>query len=206
MFSKIVVVFSVRSDATHWTRRGCTQNSLTSACAQHTSSWGQHCALRGQRSRCVACEKSAHLHGHPSNLAMSLLNITFVPFPQLHSPSSASPSRSTTTAPSCTGSRRTPTNAHSAFREETGRLANSTPRTGYEPNLTDLFAYTNRSDHPGFLCSDNLTVIPPSPEGVPCSEASSTAASSAPIFGGWEDHFGELTSIGLQRRFLAQCQ
>ena len=61
----------------------------------------------------------------------------------------------------------------------------------------------NSSDHPRFLCSDNLTVIPASPEDVPYSEASSskiTAAIRVPMFGfdkhqetGCGDHVGGLT-------------
>ena len=71
----------------------------------HFASWAHHCALRGSRWRCVTCKKSAHSHGHPSGLALSVLNIPFVPFPAQHSSSSASLSRSTTTAPSYTRSR-----------------------------------------------------------------------------------------------------
>ena len=84
----------------------CTQNTLLSAC---TSTLFVCVALRtsalmrtAHRSslRCVRVKKvTVVLSRIPSCTLMSMLNVPFVPFQSLHSSSSASPSRSTTTTP-----------------------------------------------------------------------------------------------------------
>ena len=110
-----------------------------------------------------------HAHHAPSRIpSCSMFNVPYVPFPSLHSSSSASPSRSIATIPMRTRSRCPTSTSAPATWSEPGRLTDSYSRTDFA-KFADLFAYTNQihspieipSDHPRFLCSKNLTVIPP---------------------------------------------
>ena len=69
---------------------------------------------------------------------MSMLSVPFVPFPSLLSSSSASPSRSTPTVQTRTRSRWLPSSAPASHWRESGRLTDSAPNTGYEPNFADV--------------------------------------------------------------------
>ena len=99
---------------------------------------------------------------------MSLLNVPFVRFPSvlsLPTASSSKPSASTTSmARSCRKSPSAP-----AHRSESGRMADSTPDTSYEPKLANFFSYMDPErtpinipdSHHNFLCPDDATIFPP---------------------------------------------
>ena len=144
-----------------------TQNTLPGACHSTLFLVSTHCAPRGSRQSCVRV-----IHSHPARAfaslpLMSMLQMSFVRFPQLLSSSSASPSQSSTTTPACTRNQRTTTEAHSAMKEEIDRFARSPARTGYEPNLADFSNYANLEhnpidtpdNNPDFRCPDDVTMI-----------------------------------------------
>ena len=66
-------------------------------------------------------------------------------------------------------------------------LTDSVPNTGYEPKLANSFSYTDPEhtpidipdNHQAFLCRDDATTIPTSPEGLPNSEAVSISQKAA---------------------------
>ena len=66
-------------------------------------------------------------------------------------------------------------------------MADSAPRTGYQPKLANFFSYINKEhtpvdipdSHHNFLCPDDATVVPTSPEGLPNSRASSSSKQTA---------------------------
>ena len=70
---------------------------------------------------------------------------------------------------------------------ESGRMADSAPNTCYEPKLANFFSYMDpdhtpfniADNHHNFLCLDDATMIPTSPEGLPNSEASSSSRQAA---------------------------
>ena len=96
-------------------------DTLTCGCAQHTF-LHEHITAHS-----VAQDEGASHVKSPRiliviHLVLSVLNIPFVPFPALHSSSSASLSRSTTTAPSYTRSRCTTTRRYQGRGWPIGRL------------------------------------------------------------------------------------
>ena len=126
------------------TRLFCTQ--IHSPARAHRTLCFMSTSLRTPwlRWRCVACKKSAHSHCHPSGLAMSMPQHPFVLFPALHSSSSASLSKFTTTVPSYTRSRCTTTQGAPATREEPGWFANSFPRA-YSVHLSQRTSWNFQS-------------------------------------------------------------
>ena len=132
---------------------------------------------------------------HPSCSLTSLLNVPFVRFPSvLFSPTapSSKPSASTT---SIARSRRISPSAPARW-SESGQMDDSAPDTGYEPKLDNFFSCLDPEptpinipdSHHNFLCSDDATMIPTSPEGLPNSGASSgskqTTGSRVPLMFG----------------------
>ena len=103
-----------------------------------------------------------HAHSHPVSL-MSLLNVKFTPFPSLLSSPSASSSMAPTSLPGRTRSWCQSPDAPARWRES-GRLVDSAPNTGYEPNLADFSNFTNLEhnqieipdNNPDFRCSDDV--------------------------------------------------
>ena len=131
----------------------------------------------------------------PSRSLMSLLNVPYRPFPRVLSPPSGSLSRPSASSSSMERSCRKSPSA-SARWSGPGRMADPAPNTGYDPKLSNFFSYMDPEHTPinihdiqhNFLCPDDATVIPTSPEGLPNSGASSsrlqTAASRVPsMFG-----------------------
>ena len=122
-----------------------------------------------------------HAHSHPVSL-MSLLNVKFTPFPSLLS----SPSMAPTSLPGRTKSWCQCPDAPARWRES-GRLVDSAPNTGYEPNLADFSNFTNLEhnqidipdNNPDFRCSDDVTMISGSARGMPTSEALSSSCKAA---------------------------
>ena len=75
-----------------------------------------------------------HAHHAPSRIpSCSMFNVPFVPFPSLHSSSSASPSRSIATIPMRTRSRCPTSTSAPATWSEPGRLTDSMPNTQKRP-------------------------------------------------------------------------
>ena len=66
-------------------------------------------------------------------------------------------------------------------------MADSLPNTGSEPKLANFFSYTDPEhkpinipdSHHDFLCPDDVTMIPTSPEGLPNAEAFSSSQKAA---------------------------
>ena len=66
-------------------------------------------------------------------------------------------------------------------------MADSAPNTGSEPKLAKFFSYTDPEhtpidipdSHHDFLCPDDVTKIPTSPEALPNSEAFSSSQKAA---------------------------
>ena len=120
---------------------------------------------------------------------MSLLNSPHCPFPRVLSSPTSPPSRpsasSTSMAKSC---RNSPSS--SARWSGSGRMANPSPNTGYEPKLSNFYTYLDTvhtpiyftHSHHDFQNQDDATVISTiDPEGLPhsgASRSSKTAASS----------------------------
>ena len=114
---------------------------------------------------------------------MSLLNVTCRPFPRVLSSPSAPSSRPSASATFIARSRCNSPSAPAGVS-----LAEwLTQNTGYEPKLANFFSYVdlehtpiNTPDsHHDFLCPDDVTTIPTSPEGLPNTEASSSSKQAA---------------------------
>ena len=126
-----------------------------------------------------------HAHSHPVSL-MSLLNVKFTPFPSLLSSPSASSSRAPTSLPGRTRSWCQSPDGPARWRES-GRLVDSAPNTGYEPNLANSSSCTHPEHtaidipdrHQDFWCSDVVTMMSTSAEGIPNSEALSSSCKAA---------------------------
>ena len=126
-----------------------------------------------------------HAHSHLVSL-MSLLNVKFTPFPSLISSSSASSSMAPTSLPGRTRSWCQSPDAPARWRES-GRVIDSAPNTGYEPNFSDFSNFTNPEhnqinipdNNPDLWCSDDVTMISGSARGMPNSEASSSNRKAA---------------------------
>ena len=66
-------------------------------------------------------------------------------------------------------------------------MADSAPHTGYEPKIANFFSYMDPEhtlinipgSHHDFMCPDDATMIPTSPEGLPYSEAFSGSQKAA---------------------------
>ena len=106
---------------------------------------------------------------------MSLLNVPYLPFPRVLSSPSAPSSRPSASTTSVARSR---CNSPSA------------PSNGYpslKTHLTDFFSDTDPEhtpinipdSHHDFMCPDDVTMIPTSPEGLPNSEAFSSSQKAA---------------------------
>ena len=117
---------------------------------------------------------------------MSLLNIPFVPFPSMHSAPSATSSRVSTSFPDRTRSWCQSPSVPPRW-SESGGMADPAPNTGYEPNLANFSSYVDPEhtpidvpdSHQDFLCPDDATMIPTSPEGLPNAEAFSSSQKAA---------------------------
>ena len=158
----------------------CTQNTLPGACATHFSR--EHMTAHSVAQDQVVSASFIvipHAHSHPVSL-MSLLNVKFTPFPSLFSSPSASSSRVSTSIPGRARSWCQSPDAPTRWRES-GRLVDSTPNTGCEPNLANSSSYTDLEHtsidipdgHQDFRCSDT------SAEGIPNSEALSSSRKAA---------------------------
>ena len=117
---------------------------------------------------------------------MSLLNVKFTPFPSLLSSPSASSSRAPTSLPGRTRSWCQSADAPARWRES-GRLVDSAPNTGYEPNLANSSSCTHPEHtaidiphrHQDFWCSDVVTMMSTSAKGIPNSVALSSSCKAA---------------------------
>ena len=87
------------------------------------------------------------------------------------SSSSGSPSRSATTVQTCTRSQWFSSSAPAGHWVVSGRLTDSAPHTGYEPNFADFSFYMNTEHNPIDWCSDDVTMISDSARGMPNSKA-----------------------------------
>ena len=109
---------------------------------------------------------------------MSLLNFPYRPFPRVLSSPSAPSSRISASTRSTARSWWNSPSAPARW-SESGRMADSAPNTGFEPKLANFFGHTDLEhtpinipdSHHDFLCPDDVTMIPTSPEGLPNSEA-----------------------------------
>ena len=116
----------------------------------------------------------------------SLLDVKFTPFPSLLSSPSASSSRAPTSLPGRTRSWCQSPDAPARWRES-GRLVDSGPNTGYEPNLANSSSCTHPEHtaidiphrHQDFWCSDVVTMMSTSAEGIQNSEALSSSCKAA---------------------------
>ena len=126
-----------------------------------------------------------HAHSHLVSL-MSLLNVKFTPLPSPLSSPSASSSSAPMSLPGRTRSWCQSPDAPARWRES-GRLDDSAPNTGYEPNLANSSSCTHPEhtaiDIPDrrqdFWCSDVVTMMSTSAEGIPDSEALSSSRKAA---------------------------
>ena len=119
---------------------------------------------------------------HSSRLMMSLLNVPYRPFLRVLSSPSPPSSRPSASSTSIARSRCSSPSAPARW-SESGRMADSGPNTGYEPKLANFSSYTDLGHTPTdipdsqqeFLCPDDVTMIPTSPEGLRDSEAFSSS-------------------------------
>ena len=164
----------------------CTQKTLLGACATHFSR--EHMTAHSvAQDQVVSASFTVipHAHSHPVSL-MSLLNVKFTPFPSLFSSPSASSSRVSTSIPGRARSWCQSLDAPARWRES-GRLVDSTPNTGCEPNLANSSSYTDPEhtpidipdNNPDVRCSDDVTMMSTSAEGIPNSEALSSSRKAA---------------------------
>ena len=86
-------------------------------------------------------------HSHTVSL-MSVLKVTFAPFPSLLSSPSAPSSRASTSLPVRRRSWCQTPSAPACHWSESGRMAHSAPNTGYEPKLANFFSYTDPEHNP----------------------------------------------------------
>ena len=121
------------------------------------------------------------------SLDTSLLNVPFSRFPQVLSSPTCPTSQTSTTSTSFCGSRNNP-RVSARWSGMSGRTANPTQNTGYEPNF---HSYLHEEHTPinfpdSFQCRDGATIISAAQDTeVPCSGPSSsskqTAAGRVPI-------------------------
>ena len=117
---------------------------------------------------------------------MSLLYVIYGPFLRvLYSPTA--PSSRPSASATCIARSRCNSPSAPARWSESGRMADSAANTGYEPKFANFFSYMEPDhtpinipdSHHNFLCPDEATMIPTSPEGLPNSEASSSSKQAA---------------------------